>query len=63
MQFPVQVLGQGFVGLELFVPTRDSIYVFHAMGSTTIAIDHYLKEIPAGLIIEQISKVRTAIHL
>lgn len=58
----MQILGQGFRGLELWGVTPDMLYVFRATGSATIAIDHYLQGIPAGLTIGQISKVRTAVH-
>lgn len=61
-RFTLQVLGRGFFDLQQYGLTSDAIYIFQAMGSTTIAIDHYLKGIPAGLTLGQIAKVRTAVH-
>lgn len=61
-RFPLQFLGRGFLAFEPYGLTSEALYVLHAIGSTTISINHYLQGIPAGLTLGQIAKVRTAVH-
>jgi hypothetical protein len=58
----VQKLGSKFWNLQDHGMTDTMLQLFDAMGSLTIAIDHYLKGKPDGLTLGEIARTRTGIQ-
>ena len=58
----VQKLGSKFWNLQDHGMTDAMLQLFDAMGSLTMAIDHYLKGEPDGLTLGEIARTRTAIQ-
>jgi hypothetical protein len=58
----VQKLGTKFWNLQDYGVTDDMLQVFDAMGSLTIAIEHYINGKPDALTVGVIARTRTAIQ-
>jgi len=58
----IQKLGSKFWNIQDYGMTDAMLQLFDAMGSLTIAIDHYLKGEPDGLTVGEIARTRTAIQ-